>query len=94
MVNIDANGVDLRGVDVDWTVFKRCGVLEEYSSSTRLFMLVVGAGVLMLKEVVDLLMIMMKGVEGNSGAVGFKLVLVVNVIFSVDGMTEDIEDKR
>ena len=49
------------------------------------------AGVLMLEEVVDLLLF---EVEGNSGVVGFKSVLVVNVIISVDAMTEDIEDKR
>ena len=29
VISVDANGVDLRGVDVDWTVFKRCGVVEE-----------------------------------------------------------------
>ena len=49
------------------------------------------AGVLMLEDVVDLLLF---EVEGNSGVVGFKLVLVMNVINSVDAMTEEMEDKR
>ena len=49
------------------------------------------AGLLMLEEVVDLLLF---EVGGNSGVVGFKLVLVMNVINSVDAMTEEMEDKR
>ena len=40
----------------------------------------VGPGLLMLEEVVDVL--------------GLKSVVVVNAIISVDGLTEDIEDKR
>ena len=44
------------------------------------------AGVLMLEDVVDLLLF---EVEGNNEVVGFKSVLVVNVIISVDAMTED-----
>ena len=103
---VEANVVDCRGGDVDSTVFKRCGVVEEYSSlarygvDSRLFMLdVVAAGLLMLEEVVDLLLdvgmlVMRKGVEANRWVVGFKAVVVVNAIISVDGLTEDTEDKR
>ena len=35
MISVDANDVGPRGVGVDLTVFKRCGVIEEYISSTR-----------------------------------------------------------
>ena len=35
MISVDANAVEPGGVSVDLTVFKRCGVIEEYISSTR-----------------------------------------------------------
>ena len=59
---------------------------------------VVPAGLLMLKEVLDSLLVdemelvIRKGVEPN--VAGFKSVVVVNEIISVDGMAEDNEDKR
>ena len=61
---------------------------------------VVPAGLLMLKEVLDSLLVdemelvIRKGVEPNSNVEGFKSVVVVNEIISVDGMAEDSEDKR
>ena len=61
---------------------------------------VVAAGLLMLKEVLDSLLVdemelvIRKGVEPNSKVTGFKSVVVVNEIISVDGMAEDNEDKR
>ena len=59
---------------------------------------VVPAGLLMLKEVLDSLLVdemelvIRKGVEPN--VAGFKLVVVVNESISVDEMAEDDEDKR
>ena len=59
---------------------------------------VVPAGLLMLKEVLDSLLVdemelvIRKGVEPN--VAGFKLVVVVNESISVDEMAEDNEDKR
>ena len=56
---------------------------------------VVPAGLLMLKEVLDSLLvdeIIRKGVEPN--VAGFKSVVVENESISVDGMAEDNEDKR
>ena len=35
MIPVDANAVESRGVGVDSTASKRCGVVEEYISSTR-----------------------------------------------------------
>ena len=35
MISVDANDVGPRGVGVDSIVSKRCGVVEEYISSTR-----------------------------------------------------------
>ena len=61
---------------------------------------VVAAGLLMLKEVLDSLLVdemelvIRKGVEPNSKVAGFTSVVVVNEIISVDGMAEDNEDKR
>ena len=41
-------------VDSELTaVFKRCGVVEEYSSSTRFKVEGVAAGLLMLKDAID-----------------------------------------
>ena len=56
---------------------------------------VVAAGLLMLKEVLDSLLvdeIIRKGVEPN--VAGFKSVVVENESISVDEMAEDNEDKR
>ena len=59
---------------------------------------VVPAGLLMLKDVLDSLLVdemelvIRKGVEPN--VAGFKLVVVVNESISVDEMAEDNEDKR
>ena len=54
---------------------------------------------LVLKDVVvslldDRVLAMRKGVEPNSWVVGFESVVVANEIVSVDGLTEDNEDKR
>ena len=87
-----AVAVDPRDVVVDSAVFKRCGVVEEYSSTTRFKFDVVDPGLLMLKEVVDSLivermLVMRKGVEPNSWVVGCKSIVV-------DVLTEDNEDRR
>ena len=92
MISVDANDVGPRGVGVDSTVFKRCGVVEEYSSSTGFKLDVVSAGLLKLEKVVDSLLVermlvMRKGVEPNSRVVGCKSIVV-------DDLTEDNEDRR
>ena len=86
--SVDADAVDPRDV----VVFKRYGVAEEYSSTTRFKFDDVDPGLLMLEEVVDSLpaekmLVMRKGVEPNSWVVGCKSIVV-------DVLTEDNEDRR
>ena len=87
-------------VDCELTaVFKRCGVVEECSSSTRFKVEGVAAGLLMLKDAIDSLivdgmLVKRRGVDSNRRVLGFELSVVVDAIISVDGMTEDSEDKR
>ena len=90
--DVGAVAVDPRDLVVDSAVFKRCGVVEEYSSSTGFKLDVVSAGLLKLEKVVDSLLVermlvMRKGVEPNSRVVGFKSIVV-------DDLTEDNEDRR
>ena len=88
IIAVDANFVDPTDIS------KVCAVVEEYSTSTRLFVLdVVAAGLLMLL-VDEMKVVMRKGVEANNNVAGFKSVVVVNEMISVDGMEEYNEDKR
>ena len=79
-------------------------MVEEYSSTTgvqsRLFKLdVVGAELLLLEDVVDSVLVesrlvMRKGVEFNSSVVGFKLIVVLEAIISVDANSVVVVDPR